>query len=228
MSNGNAATRPRPRVTVKLAQSLDGRIATSTGNSQWISCEAARAFAHELRASHDAVMVGIGTVLQDNPRLTVRLAPGNDPRRVVLDSRLRIPLDCALLTDRPELTTIICAPDAPVDARNTLERAGASLIECPRLPSGDLDLEAVLAALRDRHVTSVMVEGGSRVITTLLRLGLVDRLVVVIAPKVLGDGLAAIGDLGIRAVADAITLANPRVSMLGSDILVDAALNGQA
>src|SRR5205823_11412575 len=109
----SADPRPRPLVTIKVAQTLDGRIATRTGQSQWITSEGARALAHELRATHDAVLVGIGTVLHDNPRLTVRMVEGPDPLRVVADSHLRIPLDCHLLAEQPERTICLAAPNAP-------------------------------------------------------------------------------------------------------------------
>src|SRR3954471_17083512 len=111
----SAMTPSRPRVTIKIAQTLDGRIATRTGQSQWITSESARALAHGLRATHDAVLVGIGTVLHDKPRLTVRMVDGPDPLRVVADTNLRIPLDSYLLAEQPERTICLAAPSASTE-----------------------------------------------------------------------------------------------------------------
>jgi 5-amino-6-(5-phosphoribosylamino)uracil reductase/diaminohydroxyphosphoribosylaminopyrimidine deaminase/5-amino-6-(5-phosphoribosylamino)uracil reductase len=211
---------PRPTITIKIAQTLDGRIATLTGQSQWITCEPARALAHELRATHDAVLVGIGTVLFDNPRLTVRLVDGPDPLRVVADTTLRIPLDRALLTEHPERTICVTSEDAPPERVEAIRRLGARVI-FGRRDGAHLDLVDMLAHLHDLGIRSLMVEGGAGITTSLLRAGLVDRLVVCIAPKVLGTGLDAVGDLGIRDLGQALTFSETTIRQLGPDILFD-------
>ena len=210
----------RPSITIKIAQTLDGRIATLTGQSQWITCEPARALAHELRATHDAVLVGIGTVLHDNPRLTVRLVDGPDPLRVVADSSLRIPLDSALLTESPERTIVVTTEAAPAERVEAVRALGARVIYGRRGPDG-LDLLDLLGLLYDLGVRSLMVEGGSGITTSLLRAALVDRLVVCIAPKVLGSGLDAVGDLGIRDLGKALTFRETTIRQLGPDIVFD-------
>ena len=214
----------RPSVTVKIAQTLDGRIATRTGQSQWISGEESRAFAHQLRATHDAVLVGIGTVLHDDPRLTVRLVPGRDPLRVVADTRARIPLACNLLTDGAERTLVFVGEAAPTEPVARVRGRGARVMVARCDETGRLDLGDLLATLAGEGVGSVMVEGGAGIVTSLLTAGLVDRLVVSIAPKVLGAGLDAIGDLGIRSLADALVFEQTEVRQLGPDILFDGRL----
>jgi riboflavin-specific deaminase-like protein len=225
----NIATAPpdRPSITIKIAQTLDGRIATRTGQSQWITCEPSRALAHELRATHDAVLVGIGTVLHDNPRLTVRLVEGPDPLRVVVDTTLRIPLTSHLLTDAPERTICVAAEDAPAERARAIEERGARVLFGRRGDAG-LDLVDLLGRLRDIGIRSLMVEGGSGIITSLLRARLVDRLVVCIAPKVLGAGLDAVGDLGIRDLAQALTFGETSVRRLGPDIVFDGVVDHAA
>jgi riboflavin-specific deaminase-like protein len=210
----------RPSITIKIAQTLDGRIATSTGQSQWITCEQARALAHELRATHDAVLVGIGTVLHDNPRLTVRLVDGQDPLRVVADTTLRIPLESALLTEQADRTIVFTTEDAPVERVAAVRATGARVMFGRRGADG-LDLPEILGRLRELGVRSLMVEGGSGITTSLLRSGLVDRLVVCIAPKVLGAGLDAVGDLGIRDLGQALTFSETTIRQLGPDIVFD-------
>jgi riboflavin-specific deaminase-like protein len=214
------ATSVRPSITVKIAQTLDGRIATSTGQSQWITCEQSRALAHQLRATHDAVLVGIGTVLHDNPRLTVRMVEGPDPLRVVADTHLRIPLTSALLTESPERTICVTSEDAPVDQVAAVRETGARVI-FGKLRAGRLDLADLLQRLSELGIRSLMVEGGAGIVTSLLKDRLVDRLVVCIAPKVLGTGLDAVGDLGIRDLGAALTFRETTIRQLGPDILFD-------
>ncbi len=217
----------RPHVTISYAQTLDGRLATRTGSSQWISGPESLRFAHELRAGHDAIMVGIGTVLADDPRLTVRLAPGRDPLRVVLDSALRIPLEAAVLRGGAAHGTVVaCAAGVAPARRAALEALGATVLALPSGPEGGVDLAALLAALYRRGVASLMVEGGARVITALLRARMADRLAVCVAPKILGEGINAIGDLGITRLADARLLHDVTVTMCGADVIVQGRLDG--
>src|ERR671933_48562 len=185
-----------PWVTIKYAQTLDGRIATRSGESQWISGSESLVYAHELRAMHDAILVGVGTVLRDNPQLTVRLVQGRSPLRVVADSVLRTPLDAAVLGE-PAHTLFAATPSADPGRRALLEQRGARVAVLPAEENGRVDLQALLGALAARGVRSVLVEGGAEMITSLLRRRLAHRLVVCVAPKVLGLGVEAIGDLGI-------------------------------
>jgi 5-amino-6-(5-phosphoribosylamino)uracil reductase/diaminohydroxyphosphoribosylaminopyrimidine deaminase/5-amino-6-(5-phosphoribosylamino)uracil reductase len=215
----------RPHVTISYAQTLDGRLATRTGSSQWISGPESLRFAHELRAGHDAIMVGVGTVLADDPRLTVRLAPGRDPLRVVVDSSLRLPLTAAVLRDGAAAGTLVaCAEGADPGRRDAVAELGAAVLALPPDPNGGVDLAALLAALAARGVGSLMVEGGARLITALLRARLADRLAVCVAPKILGEGLSAVGDLGIDRLARAYTLADVTVRAYGADTIFDGRL----
>jgi diaminohydroxyphosphoribosylaminopyrimidine deaminase/5-amino-6-(5-phosphoribosylamino)uracil reductase len=212
----------RPIVTVSYAQTLDGRLATSNGSSQWISGPDSLRLAHELRASHDAIMVGVGTVCKDNPRLTVRLVPGRDPLRVVVDSTLRTPLSSAVLAAESATGTILAVTDrAPAERCAAVRALGATLLHLPYDANTRVDLVALLAVLHERGVRSVMVEGGAQVITALLRLQLVDRLVVCVAPKILGAGMDAIGDLYIHNLAHALKLTDIHVTSYGDDLVVD-------
>ena len=181
---------PRPFVTLSYAQTLDGRLATSTGSSQWISAPESLRFGHELRAKHDAIMVGVGTDCKDDPRLTVRLAEGRNPLRIVVDSVLRTPLTAAVLTKGAAPGTVLTVTDrAPAAKRDEVRALGATVLCLPTNTGGRVDLVALLAALDDRGVGSVLVEGGAGLITALLRARLVDRLVVCVAPKILGAGI---------------------------------------
>jgi riboflavin-specific deaminase-like protein len=215
----------RPMVTLKLAQTLDGRIATSSGHSRWVSGHEARVLAHELRADHDAVLVGIGTVLLDDPQLTTRLAPGKNPIRVVLDTTLRLPAQAALLAAGAGDVVVVTSPAASADAVSALQARGAEVAPVNPADSG-LDLHAVLDVLGERGIRTVLVEGGRAVATSFLRADLVDRLVVIVAPKLLGDGINAIGDLGSGTMADARLLEGVTVEMRGLDMVVRAHLTG--
>ena len=215
-----------PFVTVKFAQSLDGRIATVTGDSQWISSSGARRFAHQLRREHDAIMVGIGTVLADDPQLSVRLVRGRDPLRIIVDSNLRIPITTRVLADGAASHTLVVTSEA---AERSRERQITSLgAEVLRLPAGPgnsgVNIERLLKELARRGIASVLVEGGRGMITSLLAARAVDRLVSVIAPKIIGEGIDAIGDLGITRLDDAITFSSVKTRKLGPDIVFDGRL----
>ena len=213
---------PRPVVILGFAQTLDGRLATSTGSSRWISAPQSLRFSHELRAEHDAIMVGAGTVRTDDPRLTVRLASGRDPLRVVVDSALRTPLTAAVLTEGAAPGTVFAVTDrAPAAKRNKVCALGATVLCLPTEAEGRVDLIALLAELHQRGVGSVLVEGGAQMITALLRERLVDRLVVCVAPKILGTGIEAVGDLGIRELARSLTVTDTSVTPYGADLVFD-------
>ena len=170
---------PRPVVTLGYAQTLDGRLATSTGSSRWISAHESLRFSHELRAEHDAIMVGAGTVCTDDPRLTVRLAAGRNPLRVVVDSTLRTPLTAAVLTEGAAPGTVFAVTDRVSAAKRDKVRAlGATVLCLPTDAGGRVGLIALLAALHKMGIGSVLVEGGAQMITALLQVRLVDRLVV--------------------------------------------------
>lgn len=213
---------PRPLVTLSYAQTLDGRLATRHGSSQWISGPESLQFSHTQRAMHAAIMVGVNTVLADDPRLTVRLVAGRDPLRVVVDSHLRIPLTAGVLREGAAAGTLIAAvAPAPEAARNALTALGAEVLELPATAEGSVDLVALLDILGERGITSVMVEGGAALLTNLLRAHLADRIAVTIAPKILGAGISAIGDLGLQQLADAYTLHEVTVTPYGVDLVVE-------
>ena len=173
----------RPFVTLTYAQSLDGSITIQRGKPTAISGQESLVLTHQLRATHDAILVGIGTVLADNPRLNVRLAVGPNPQPVVLDSHLRFPLDARLLQGKhpPWIAT---SPTASLEKQAALEAVGAVVLRFPPDKHGRLDLHAVLAKLAEKKIGNVMVEGGAEVITSFLAAQLVDRVVLTIAPKV--------------------------------------------
>lgn len=201
--------RGRPWVTAKYAMSLDGKIATRSGDARWISGEASRAYAHVLRDRSDAVIVGVGTVLADDPRLTVRPAPadGRQPHRIVVDSRLRMPLDAVLAG--PELaagTTVAFVAAVDVNqAGAALEARGLTLLSLPPDPSGRVDLRALLDALGRRGYDEVLVEGGGELLAGFFALGLVDQVEACVAPLAIGGRTAAtpIGGIGVERIEQA-------------------------
>ena len=214
----------RPLVTLKLATSLDGRIATRTGASRWITGEAARARGHWLRATHDALMIGSGTALADDPALTCRL-PGleaRSPVRVVLDGRLRLPATSRLAATAGEPATWLFTrrTAGPPERVEALAAQGVELIEVGIARGEGLDLAEVLAALAARGITRLLVEGGATLAASLLRRRLVDRLAWFQAPLVIGgDGQAAIGELRIDSLAAAARFAREGGLALASDRL---------
>lgn len=208
----------RPYVIVKSAQTVDGRIATSNGDSKWITGDGERRITHALRAACDAVMVGIGTVLHDDPQLTVRHVAGASPMRVILDSKLRIPLDASVLDDDAS-TVLFTARDADPATVSRLRQRGIQ-VEMVRENDGGLAVDQVFRRLHAMGVRSVLVEGGSGVITSVLASGLADRLIVSIAPTIIGDGTQAVADLGVGKVSDGIRLANRSLVTVEDDVIM--------
>lgn len=217
----------RPLVTLKGAVTLDGRIASRTGDSKWITGEAARAEAHALRATHDAVLVGVGTVLADDPGLDVRLAPPRPnapPVRVVLDTTLRTPLHVKLVASARVIPTwIVHGPSFDPARAQALDAAGVVRIEV-ETDNGRVGITPALAALAARGISSVLVEGGGKVHGALLDEGVVDRVAVFVAPVILGDaaGLPLVDRAAPPSrLVDALRLVEPRVRVLGVDVLVE-------
>lgn len=209
-----------PYVTLKFAQSIDGKIATATGHSRWISSEPSRVFAHRLRSLHEAILVGSGTVVKDDPELTCRLVRGRDPLRVVVDSKLKIPLNSRVLQEQDKAKTLVFT--AAGHDRKKMAALSDRGIEVKVAGAGQVDLTAVLQELGKRQVSSLLVEGGAGVLTSFIREGLADRLIIISAPKIFGKGTDAIGELAVRTVDQAIPLTIRRVSHKSGDIIVDA------
>ncbi len=213
----------RPLVTLKLATSLDGRIATGSGESQWITGPPARDRAHALRAAHDAIMVGTGTVLADVPQLTCRL-PGlahRSPVRVVVDRHLRIPPTTRLISDaRAVPVWVMTLPSADPERRQAFLGAGATVIDIDPSPDGNGSLAAALAALGERGITRLLVEGGGHLAAAFARAGLIDRLVWVHAPMLIGgDGIPAIAEVGLEVLSKAPSFTRLSTETVGDDVL---------
>jgi len=214
----------RPFVVAKMAQSLDGRVATRTGQSQWITGRKARELGHRMRDQHDAIVVGRGTVTADDPQLTCRCSGGRDPVRIVLDSEARVSPDAKVVratkgSNAP--TWIAVGPKAPARRRAALDRAGAETFSC-RLYRGRLDIEDLLAMLGERELLSVLVEGGPTVLGSFFDAGLVDKVAAFIAPMIIGGekATASVGALGAGLLTDACRLRDMQVTEVGSDLLV--------
>jgi diaminohydroxyphosphoribosylaminopyrimidine deaminase/5-amino-6-(5-phosphoribosylamino)uracil reductase len=215
-----------PYVTVKIAVTLDGRIATRSGESKWITGVPARKEAHRLRDASDAVLVGVGTVLADDPRLTVRHVRGTDPLRAVVDSRLRTPPGAQLLRARSKSRVLIFhGPRASKRRARALAAAGAELVEVRATPKG-VDLGQALLELGTRDVVRLLVEGGGRLHGSLLREGWADRAAFFVAPHILGDaeGVPAVDAGRVDRIAEGWTLVDRSVRQLGDDLLVTGEL----
>ena len=222
-----AALTGRPEVTLKLATSLDGKIATATGESRWISGPASRALVHRWRADSDAVAVGIGTALADDPRLTARDVPEplRQPARVVFDSAASLPLHSALAHTARELPVIVLAgEDAPVARVAALEAVGVEVVRLPGAP--DERIAPALRALGERGIQSLFVEGGAGLAAGLLAAGAVDRVAWFLAPMLIGgrEAPSAIGGAGVAGLADAPRLIDPTHEAVGDDVLVTGRL----
>jgi diaminohydroxyphosphoribosylaminopyrimidine deaminase / 5-amino-6-(5-phosphoribosylamino)uracil reductase len=213
----------RPLVTLKLAATLDGRIATRNGESRWITGEPARMRAHLLRARHEAVLVGFGTALADDPELICRV-PGledRSPVRVILDGDLRLPLTSRVVqTARSCPTWLITSADADPARRGAYADAGVEFIDVARDADRKPDLHQAMARLAQRGISSLLLEGGSRVAAALLRAGLVDRLAWFSAPRLIGgDGVAAVGAFGLSRLADSAPWRRIATEAVGEDLL---------
>lgn len=217
-----------PYVTLKAAVTLDGRTAARSGESKWITGPQSRAEAHRMRARSDAVLVGVGTVLADDPELTVRAVRGRDPLRVVFDSQLRTPLDAKLVSSAKQIRTLIVhAHGAPVQRADKLRARGVELVAVRhgRGRTG-IDPEAALRVLAARSVVRLLVEGGAHIHAALLDAGLVDAGAIFVAPRLLGDmqAIPMVAGTRARSLPDAFVLVEPEIVRLGDDVLFRGAI----
>jgi diaminohydroxyphosphoribosylaminopyrimidine deaminase/5-amino-6-(5-phosphoribosylamino)uracil reductase len=212
----------KPFVILKVAATLDGKIAARNGDSKWISGERSRRFVHQLRNRVDGVVVGVGTVVRDDPLLTARVRGGRDPLRIILDSRLRIPEGARVLQDSPSGTMIAVTKKAPQEKIERLKKRGVRILTAPS-KEGRVDLAWCFSRLGEMGVTSLMVEGGSRVSGALLDGRLFDKLLLFLSPRLLGDArsVAIFGGKGFEDLRDALTLPKVRTRKIGEDILVE-------
>ncbi|NPB06808.1 MAG: bifunctional diaminohydroxyphosphoribosylaminopyrimidine deaminase/5-amino-6-(5-phosphoribosylamino)uracil reductase RibD [Aquificae bacterium] len=207
-------THDRPFVTLKWAQTLDGKLATSEGKSKWITSEESRKLAHALRREATAVLVGVGTVLKDDPLLTVRLVPTErQPVRVVLDPQLRIPLDSKLVKDKSAPTWVLTATES--EKTKALREEGVKIVLVK-----EFTLPQVLKKLKELEVVHLLVEGGAETLTAFLREGLFDRIALFMSPRFFGEGIG-IGALGVKEVEDAPPLRRRRLVPLGDEVFME-------
>jgi len=211
-----------PFVTLKAAATLDGKTATRDGGSKWISGEASRRLVHRLRDQVDAVLVGIGTVLKDDPMLTARARGGRDPRRVVLDSRLRVPENAKVIELSPLLTIIATTEAAPKEKAARLKDRGVQVLVLDS-KKGRVDLKACLGKLGEMEITSLLVEGGSQINGSFLDEGLIDKLLLFLAPRLIGDDHAPgiFAGKGVESLEKAYPVHELRARRIGKDILLE-------
>jgi diaminohydroxyphosphoribosylaminopyrimidine deaminase/5-amino-6-(5-phosphoribosylamino)uracil reductase len=219
-------TEQRPLVSIKIATSLDGKIAAANGHSQWITSKEARHYVQLMRAAHDAILIGSGTLLADDPQLLCRIPRllRDTPIRVVLDSRLQILPSHRLVTTIDKAPLIVCTLASTITAHSSkveaLQRQGVMILGLPSDRHGHVDIKAVLGALAEQGITRLMVEGGEKVIAALLAAGLVDRLEWLRAPIIIGaEGIPAVGNLGLERVDAAVRWHCSKRRLLGPDLL---------
>lgn len=221
----------RPFVAIKTGMSLDGKIATASGESMWITNESSRGYVQILRGTYDAIMVGVNTVVQDNPRLTCRLPGGRQPLRIIIDSMARTPMNAKLFQieaagHRPQ--TLICvSAKAPDDRVRALREAGAEILVCP--DSGfsvdtHIDLTKLMPVLGKREITSILLEGGGTINAAALDAGIVDKVYVFVAPKIIG-GVGAptmVEGSGVTLLEEAVQLHRMSCTTMNGDLLIEA------
>lgn len=212
-----------PFVIMKFAMTMDGKIATKSGLSKWITNETARENVHIDRGRYTAVMVGIDTVLADNPKLTCRIKGKRNPVRVICDTNLRTPLNSFIVETAKDIRTIIATACESREKQNTYKGFGCEIIALP-IKDSHIDLNALMIELGKREIDSILLEGGSTLNYACLQLGIVNKVQAYIAPKIFGgeNAKTPVGGAGIELVEKAFKLKNPKVSLFGEDILIES------
>lgn len=214
----------KPYVVLKYAMTMDGKIATRTGASQWITGEDARRRVHEDRHRYRGILVGVGTVLADDPQLTCRIPNGRNPLRIVCDSQLRTPLHAQLVRTAKEIPTLLATCCADEEKLTPYRQSGCEILSLPCAEDGYLDLKTLLSSLGERQVDSLLVEGGATLNWSFLQHGLVQKLQCYLAPKLFGGAAAKspIGGIGVPHPDQAFPLSSPRITPLGRDLLLES------
>lgn len=214
----------RPFVLMKSAMSLDGKIATKTGDSKWISCEQSRKNVHVLRKMYSAIMVGVNTVIKDNPSLTCRIDEGVNPIRIIVDSNLRTPIDSNIVKTAKDIKTIIaCTNSASLEDINKLESMDVQVIKCMENNKKKVSLVDLMKKLGELGIDSILLEGGSTLNFSALQSKIVDKVQIYIAPKIIGgnDASGPVAGIGIDKINEAFKLKDLEYKKIGQDILVE-------
>lgn len=211
-----------PYVTIKIAQSLDGKIATKTGDSKWITQEDPRRYVHELRAKVDAVMVGVNTIIKDDPLLISKVSKDKQPIRIIADSNLEIPLNSKIFSHIDDSPVIIATTKRSSKIKD-YEGKGAEVL-IVKQKDGKVDLKSLLKILGSRHIAHILVEGGGELVASFLKENLADKLLFFIASKIIGgrDAITSVEGNGVSKVDDAIMLKDMKIKRFGKDILIEA------
>lgn len=213
----------RPYITLKIAMTLDGKIADVKRDSKWITSVDSRCLVHELRAYHDVVLVGKNTILKDNPELTVRLVEGRNPQRVIIDPNLKIPIKSNLFNHNPGNVTIVTTQENLELKKKKSEKLlsrGVTLLKAPLKKNGDINFNSLSKKLFAQGITSILVEGGSYTFSKFVSEKLFDELLVFLSPKILGSGLCAVENIGITSIRKAMKLKINSVKQVGDDVLI--------
>lgn len=221
----------RPFVHIKIAQSLDGRIATRNGDSQWITDQTARRLAHEIRSKNDAILIGCNTAIQDDPKLTVRYGRTQQsspkiPWRIVLDTKLRLSTSAKLVTDQYVDQTIVLTSDlADKERQKQLVDTGIRVIQVPVEPSGWLDLKHILKTLYTLGIRSILVEGGNKIFTSFLKSNNFDQITAFVSPIIIGTGIPTTGDLGNERINEVERLQDVTTKIINDQVMISGFRN---
>ena len=215
-------TKKLPYISLKAAQTIDGKIADSRGESKWISSVQSRKFVHQLRANYDAVLVGAGTVAKDDPSLTVRLTEGRNPQRIILDSKLSLKTDKKLFTRNSDRKTMLITLKSNEDRRKVikLENLGVKVLFVKEDKEGNLNLRSILKELAKNNIGSLLVEGGSRVFSSFIRSGLYDDIFLFISPKILGGGIPFVENIGVKNIKRTLNVKIKNCQSVGDDLML--------
>ncbi|MGL5087126.1 MAG: bifunctional diaminohydroxyphosphoribosylaminopyrimidine deaminase/5-amino-6-(5-phosphoribosylamino)uracil reductase RibD [Clostridium sp.] len=221
-------TKKKPFVILKSAMSLDGKIATSKGESKWITSKESRAYVHKIRNEIVGIMVGVNTIIQDNPELTCRLNGGRNPKRIIVDSTLRIPIESKVICDENKINTIIATTNkADLEKISNLQKLGVNILII-KAKDGRVHLEELMIKLGELNIDGILLEGGSTLNFSAIKSGIVDKIQLYISPKIIGgeNSKTPVGGAGIEFLKDAFRIDNMTSNKIGEDILIEGYIRG--